>query len=431
MSRRASRWPWALGAATAGFTVGVIALAGGSLLLYSAQGFLHSAGFLIALTLGSLAAGLWVGVPAGAPPGQRATLTRWMFAVGAVVIASFVASAWLRLPAVQTLDLARPIALVLLLAEPAYAVGALLAALAARDRARPGRRAGVAVAALLGAAVGAGLAAVWLIPSFPPGPVFLAVALVLATAGSVEMALGRDAREGSMSERVVIITGVGGRGQVGFAVAEAFVRQGARVLVTGRTDAVESHARDLGEAVVPVVADLATEAGAAEVVDTASRLWARLDVLVNVAGGLHVMKPLGDTTPDEWQGEHDANARTAFLVSRAALPLLRQSGGTIINFAAPAGERAVKGLGAYSAAKAGVVALTRAMALEEKEHGVRVNAIAPGLLDTEENRAGVEDPDARPWVTLAELTSAVLFLAGPDGSGINGEIVHVEGRTLR
>ena len=98
-----------------------------------------------------------------------------------------------------------------------------------------------------------------------------------------------------------------------------------------------------------------------------------------------------------------------------------------MNFASPAGIRAVAGMGAYSAAKATVVAQTRALALEEKSNGVRVNAIAPGMIDTEQNRESVDDPDAVDWVTRDEITRVVLFLASDAASGISGETVHVLG----
>jgi NAD(P)-dependent dehydrogenase (short-subunit alcohol dehydrogenase family) len=365
-----------------------------------------------------------------------------MFAIAALVVASFVATFWLRSPVIQASRWGPPLAMVLLLAEPAYALGALLAGLEARRRSwlgdrwfalkkgEPGHReAGVAVPALLGAAVGVAVSAGWLIPMFPPGPLFLGLALLLTLAGSLEMTLASEPKEGTMSDRVVVVTGVGGRGQVGYAVAEAFVEQGARVLVTGRTDAVEGHARELGDDVVGVVADLSDPDGAAAVVAGARERWGRLDVLVNVAGGLHVMKTAAETSPEEWRGEVDANVRTAFLMTRAALPLLRDSKGAIVNFASPSGLRPTKGMAAYNAGKAAVVALTRSVALEEKEHGVRVNAIAPGIVDTRQNREQMGD-DAVRWVGRDEIVRAVLFLAGEEGSGVTGETLRVMGRQL-
>jgi NAD(P)-dependent dehydrogenase (short-subunit alcohol dehydrogenase family) len=417
-------------------------MAAGALLLYAGRGFLSSAGLLMAVAVLATAAGLWVGAPDGPLPGHRRMLARWMFAVAALVIASFVATFWLRSPEIQTSRLGPPLGIVLLLAEPAYALGALLAALEARRRGWLGARwyrirptdtraSGVAIPTMVGVAAGAVLASAWLIPSLPPGPVFLGLALALTAAGSLEMGLADDPKEGPMSDRVVVVTGVGGRGQVGFAVARAFVEQGAQVAVTGRTETVEAHARELGDGVLPVVADLADPEGPRRVVEAVRDRWGRLDVLVNVAGGLRATGPLADTTAEAWQREHDANVRTAFLMSRAALPLLRDAGGSIVNFAAPAGERAVKGLGAYSAAKAGVVALTRAMALEERERGVRVNAVAPGMVDTEQNRTEADDPEAVKWVTREEIAEVVSFLASDAAAGVSGEVLGVPGRGER
>lgn len=441
--KRRGEWPRAVAAAATGVALGVMTLASGALLLYTGRGLLSSSGFMIALAAVSVTAGIWVGAPDGPAPGHSRMAGRWVLAVGAVVLASFVATLWLRFPGFQSHRFGPPLALVLLLAEPAYALGALLAALEARRRGwlaerwillrsraalSGGRAGGVVVPALLGLAAGVMVAAIWLVPLLPPGPVFLVVALLLTGAGSLEMSLAGEPKGDAMAEQVVVVTGVGRRGQVGYAVARAFADRGAGVVVTGRTDEIESIASELGDRVVGVVADLAEPAGADRVVEAARSRWGRIDVLVNVAGGLHVMKPLSETTPEEWERELRANAATTFLMTRAALPLLREAGGVVIHFASPAGERAVKGMAAYSAAKAGVVALTRALALEERERGVRVNAVAPGMVDTEQNRAAVEDPQSVKWVTREEIVEVVLFLASAASSGVNGQVLHVPGR---
>jgi meso-butanediol dehydrogenase / (S,S)-butanediol dehydrogenase / diacetyl reductase len=428
-------WPRTVAAAGAGVALGVAGMVGGALLLYTGDRFLSSAGFLMALALFSVAAGLWVGAPEGPQPGHRRMLGRWVFAVVALVLASFLATVWLASPGLQTWPLGPPLALVLLMAEPLYAMGALLAALEGRRRGWLGARwyglgtsarggAGIAFPAMVGAGAGILLAATWLIPTLPPGPVLLGTALVLAVVGSAEMASG-DGKERGMDERVVVVTGVGGRGQVGHAVAEAFVARGARVLVTGRGPEVEERARELGDGVVGVAADLSKPAGVEAVVSEIRSRWGRLDVLVNVAGGLRVTKKLAETTPEEWRREVDANAGTTYLMTRAALPLLRESRGAVVNFASPAGERAVAGLGAYSAAKAGVIAVTRALALEEGKTGVRVNAVAPGLVDTEQNREAADGAEPPAMVGRDQIAEAVLFLASAAASGVNGHVLHV------
>lgn len=232
-----------------------------------------------------------------------------------------------------------------------------------------------------------------------------------------------------MRNRTVVVTGVGARGQVGYAVAEAFLERGARLLLVDVRPEVEDLARTLSDRghVHAVQADLSGETGASTVVGVAVERYGGIDVLVNVAGGLSVIENVAETTPDQWKREIERNATTAYHMMRAALPRLRESGGCIVNFASPAGTRAVAKMGAYSAAKAAVVALTRATALEEQEHGVRVNAIAPGMVDTEENRASAPDADRSGWVTREEIAAVVLFLADDASSGITGTTIPVPG----
>ena len=235
-----------------------------------------------------------------------------------------------------------------------------------------------------------------------------------------------------MRHRAVIVTGVGGRGQVGFAVAQRLLAAGARVVVTGHSAGVNELATELsahGE-VVAVEADLTEPADAERVVAAARERFGRLDALINVAGGLGLIRAVAETGNEEWRREIQRNADTAFNMSRAALPLLRESRGAIVNFASPAGARAGKLLGAYSAGKAAVIALTRALALEERTHGVRVNAIAPGTIDTEQNRHAAEDPASARYVKREEVAEVALFLISPAASGISGETIFVLGDTL-
>ena len=390
------------------------------MLLYSSRGFLGTAGFLIALALAALALGFWVGADGR---GGR----RWIGAIVAYLLAAIFTVLWSLQPSLRQTALVGALAALFLLAEPAYAVGAVFAAL---SRTRPA----LPVPAFLGAASGVLLAALVFIPRLQPGVIFLAAAAVLLFAALIETRRAppaMNAHEFSLSGKSAIVTGVGGRGQAGFAVARALIDAGARVAVTSFGGKLDELAAELGSGTVSVTADLANEDDVARVIATAREHLGRIDILVNLAGGLSVIKPLADTTVQEWQRELTRNAETSFLMSRAALPHLREARGTIINFAAPAGERAVARLGAYSAAKAAVVALTRALALEEQPHGVRVNAIAPGMIDTEQNRASVEDPARVKWVTRQQVANAVLFLASEASSGITGETIHVVGEGIQ
>lgn len=416
-------------AALAGAAIGAAAQAGGALLLYTGEGLLAAAAFLLALVLAALGAGLWVGGPA-----SGSTRGRWIATVAAYVIAAFFASLWTTVPQVREPGFGRALAVLLFLAEPAYLTGSLLASLQARRRRwLPLSETGaLPLVALIGAALGVLASAVVLIPRFAPGTVFMACAFAATVAGFVEMRMTPSTASKeppNMRGKVVIVTGVGARGQVGYALAKAFLEQGCRVVMTGRTAAVEDLAAELGGEpdVVAVRANLATPEGAEAVVAAARERFGRLDVLVNVAGGLSVIGTVEETSLEEWREEFDRNATTAFLMSRAALPLLRESRGSIINFASPAAEKASATLAAYSAAKAGVLALTQALAREERQYGVRVNAVAPGMIDTEQNRETVQDPASVTWVGRDEIARVVLFLASDDASAITGEMIHVLG----
>lgn len=401
-----------------GAVLGATTAASAALLLYASRGLLGTAGFLIALALGALALGLWAG--ADASSGRR-----WIGVIVAYLLAAIFAVLWSLQPNLRQTALVGALAALFLLAEPAYAVGAVFASLSRARR--------LAVPAFLGAASGVMLAAHVFIPRLQPGVIFLAAAAVLLLAASIETRrapLTMNTNDFSLSGKCAIVTGVGRRGQVGFAVARALIDAGAHVAVTSFGDEIEPMAAELGGGTVAVKADLTNEGDVERVVATARESLGQVDILVNLAGGLSVIKTLADTTVQEWQRELTRNAETTFLMSRAALPHLRETRGTIINFASPAGARAVAQLGAYSAAKAAVMALTRALAIEEKPHGVRVNAIAPGMIDTEQNRASVEDPARVKWVTRRQVTDAVLFLASEASSGITGETIHVVGEGI-
>jgi NAD(P)-dependent dehydrogenase (short-subunit alcohol dehydrogenase family) len=230
----------------------------------------------------------------------------------------------------------------------------------------------------------------------------------------------------------VLVTGVGAPGQVGFALARAFVAAGARVIAVGIDEKIVETVAQIGdvERIVGHRADLTSADEVGTMLEAVQSRFGRLDAVVNAVGGLSVIKSIADTEPADWRREIQRNSDTVFLVCHAALPLIRASHGSIVNFASPAGIRAQAQLGAYSAAKAAVVALTRALALEEKSNGVRVNAIAPGLIDTEQNRESMKDQEGVRFVSRQQIADVVLFLCSEAGSGVNGETIHVLGETI-
>lgn len=413
MKRRYHDARCAVAGALAGLALGAGASAAAALLLYQGRGLLAALGVLIALVLAVFAAGLWAGATA-----PRRTL-RWTALVLAFAAAAVYAAFRVHDPteAFGVGGLA-PGALVLL-ALPAYAAGLVFAGL--------GRAAGiVAPAGATGAAAGVALGTAVLIPAFDPELVFAGCAALIALGAAIDPQLDDGGARQTMQGRVVLVTGVGARGQLGFALARVFADAGAAVAVVDVAADVDALARELGDGVLGLHADLTDADECARVVADVQQRFGRLDALVNAAGGLSVVKPFADTQPDDWEREIARNARTAFLMSRAALPLLRESRGAIVNFTSPAAEDGAPRLAAYSAAKAALVAMGRALASEERG-AVRVNAIAPGMIDTAQNRAALGDDAGVRWVSREAVADVALFLAGDGARGVNGEVVHVPG----
>jgi NAD(P)-dependent dehydrogenase (short-subunit alcohol dehydrogenase family) len=234
----------------------------------------------------------------------------------------------------------------------------------------------------------------------------------------------------NLEGKVAVVTGVSGDGQVGQAVARVLAENGAALAICARSkDKVDARADELrkaGARVVAVSASLTDEAQVARLIDAARTEYGRIDILVNLAGGLTRYKPAVEFSLDDWRAEVDNNLLSAFLVSRAAFPHLQASGdGVIINFAR-AGQ-AQANMVAYNCAKAGIEALTRTLALEGRDLGIRVNAIAPGLVDTASNIAAMKPKDMKRWTKREDIAETVVFLASPAAEGITGQTIAVTG----
>ncbi|MCJ8156148.1 SDR family NAD(P)-dependent oxidoreductase [Sphingomonas sp. LaA6.9] len=164
--------------------------------------------------------------------------------------------------------------------------------------------------------------------------------------------------------------------------------------------------------------------------DAATRIEAELgglDGLVNIAGGFR-WETVADGDVATWDKLYAMNVRTALIATRALMPMLRKSGGAIVNIGAAASSKAGAGMGAYAASKAGVARLTEALAEELKDEGVRVNALLPSIIDTPANRADMPDADFDRWVTPEQLANVVGFLLSPGASAVTGALVPVTGR---
>ena len=227
-----------------------------------------------------------------------------------------------------------------------------------------------------------------------------------------------------------MVTGVSHQGQIGETVAKGLANRRAALAVCARTaGSVEARATELrqaGSRVLVVAASLTEESGAKQLIDAAMKEYGRIDILVNLAGGLTRYKPAIEHSLDDWNTEIGNNLLSAFLVSREVFPHMQAAGGgVIINFARAGLSQA--NMVAYNCAKAGIEALTRTLALEGRESGIRVNAVAPGLVDTASNVAAMKPKDTKRWAKREDIADTVVFLASPAAAGITGQVVAVTG----
>lgn len=231
--------------------------------------------------------------------------------------------------------------------------------------------------------------------------------------------------------KIALVTGVGRVGQIGHAVAWGFGRAGAKLVVADRdATAVGERGQELaaaGHDVRTVAGDLSAPDAARRAVATARAQFGGLDIVVNVAGGLLYYGPALAVTPEQLDRELAANVKTTFYVAQAAIPaLLERGGGAIVNFASVAVLKPQSQMAPYIAAKSAVAGLTRALAREFRDGGVRVNAVAPGMMKTADNLAQMKGTTVR-WVELDDLVSAVLYLASDAARAVTGEVLAVAG----
>lgn len=242
----------------------------------------------------------------------------------------------------------------------------------------------------------------------------------------------------SFTSDVVIVTGAG-RG-IGSQIARRFASDGARAVVA---DTEEGNARQVAESInaaggqaCALKVDITQPGEVQQLIDETLARFGRLDVLVNNAGvGLN--KPFLNTTLEEWEQQLRVNLTGTFLCGQAAArAMVAQRSGRIVNVASISGQRGGQGRAAYGAAKAGVILLTKVMAVELSPLGIRVNAVAPGPVDTDQSRethtpstrrAYYDRIPARRYGELDEIASAVLFLASREASFVSGHVLNVDG----
>jgi 3-oxoacyl-[acyl-carrier protein] reductase len=245
-----------------------------------------------------------------------------------------------------------------------------------------------------------------------------------------------------LTGRVALVTGAGSRDGIGFATASLLGSMGATLVVTATTSRIDERAselRDEGFDAGSMVADLTVEAEARALVDLAVQRWGGVDIVVNNAGMISVSDPdfesgdAGSMSMTSWHRSLARNLDTAFLVSRAAVPAMVERGwGRVVMVSSVTGAvMAMRNDVGYAAAKAGMVGLTRAMAVDVAGRGVTVNSVAPGWIATASQTAhevveGLSTPTGRSG-TAHEVAAGIGWLCSPGASYVTGQCLVIDG----
>ena len=236
----------------------------------------------------------------------------------------------------------------------------------------------------------------------------------------------------NFADKVVMVTGA--IGNLGVVLTQAFQSSKAKLALVDRgEERLRQAFPDLvGSPDYQLVncADLMDEGAVEAAVAETMQHFGRIDVLVNTVGGYRAGKMLHETPIETWDFLLNLNGRSVFIACQKVIPrMLNQGSGKIVNVAARPGIEGQAGMAAYSASKSAVIRITESMAAELKDHGINVNCVIPGTIDTPQNRGTMPNADYNTWVTPESLADVILFLSSEAARDVHGAAVPVYGRS--
>lgn len=236
----------------------------------------------------------------------------------------------------------------------------------------------------------------------------------------------------NFSDKVVLITG--GTGALGKTLVKKFIATGATIVVTYNTDKkvadLKQEIKETDELEL-LKTDITKEDQIVKLISDIVETYGHLDVLVNVVGGYLGGKSVADLSESEWDTMMNMNLKSAFLISKHAIPVMKSrkyvSGGKIVHISSRTGLKSGGYDSAYAASKSGLIRLVESISQETKEHNINVNCVLPSIIDTEPNRKAMPNADFSKWVKAEDLANVILFLCSEESKVIMGAAIQAYG----